>query len=191
MHGGADRDTGFAPSSRIAPRAAVEALRSFVIRHRSRLRRGCAVGAAGVPLVFAGGAAMVDGWEAKRFLLLYMAPFFPAFFLWARRWLDEIEQQRPAALVVDAVVVVLAATRMIGTWLPASGHMVFYAYAGLTTRSRALQLLIGVLAAVAAWFKLVLWGDWRSFGLGVAAGLALATLRLLVGRTSAEPPSAT
>jgi hypothetical protein len=172
------------------PRAAVEALRSFVIRHRSRLHRGCAVGAVGVPLAFAAGAAMVDGWEARRFLLLYMAPFFPAFFLWARRWLDEIEQQRPAALVVDAVVVVLAATRMTGTWLPFSGHMLFYTYAGLTTRSRALQLLISVLAAVAAWFKLVLWG-WRSFGLGIAAGLALAGVRMLAGRTAAEPPSAT
>lgn len=191
MHGGADRDTGSAPSSRLGPRSAVDALRSFVLRHRSRLRRGCALGAAGVPLAFGAGAAMVDGWEAKRFLLLYMAPFFPAFFLWSRRWLNEIEQHRPGALAVDAVAVVLAATRMLGTWLPFSGHMLFYAYAGLTTRSRVLQVLIGGLAAVAAWFKLVLWDDWRSFGLGIAAGLALAALRLRVGRTSAEPPSAT
>lgn len=191
MHGGADRDTGSAPSSRMGPRSAVEALRSFVIRHRSRLRRGCALGAAGVPLAFAAGAATVDGWEGKRFLLLYMAPFFPAFFLWARRWMDEIEQQYPAALVVDVAAVVLAATRMTGTWLPFSGHMLFYAYAGLTTRSRALRLLIGVLAAAAAWFKLVLWDDWRSFGLGIAAGLALAAVRLLARRRPAEPPSAT
>jgi hypothetical protein len=169
----------------------VDALRSFVIRHRSRLRRGCALGAAGVPLAFAAGAAMADGWEAKRFLLLYMAPFFPAFFLWARWWMDEIEQRHPAVLVVDAVAVVLAATRMTGTWLPFSGHMLFYAYAGLTTRARALQLLIGGLAVAAGWFKLVLWDDWRSFGLGIAAGLALAAVRLLAGRTAAEPSSAT
>lgn len=168
----------------------MEALRSSVIRHRSGLRRGCALGAAGVPLAFAARAAMVDGWEAKRFLLCYMAPFFPAFFLWTRCWLDEIEQQRPAALVVDVVAVVLAATRMMGTWLPVSGHMLFYAYAGLTTRSRALQVLIGGLAATAAWFKLVLWDDWRSFALGIAAGLVLAALRLLSGRTPAEPSSA-
>lgn len=191
MHEGADRDTGSAPSSRMEPRAAVKALRSFVIRHRSRLRRGCALGAVGVPLAFAAGAAMVDGWEAKRFLLLYMAPFFPAFFLWARGRLDEIERQRPAALAVDVVAVVLAATRMTGTWLPFSGHMLFYTYAGLTTRSRALQLRIGGLAAVAAWFKLVVWDDWRSFGPGIATGLALAAVRLLSGRTSAEPRSAT
>lgn len=190
VYEGADRTTGSAPSSRTEPRAAVEALRSFVIRHRSRLRRACALGGAGVPLAFAAGAAMVDGWEAKRFLLLYMAPFFPAFFLWARGWLNETEQQRPAALVVDVVAVVLAATRMMGTWLPVSGHVLFYAYAGLTTRSRALRVLIGTLAAAAAWFKLVIWDDWESFGLGIAAGLALAALRLLAGRTPAEPPSA-
>jgi hypothetical protein len=191
MHEGADRDTGSAPSSRMGPRSAVEALRSFVIRHRSRLRRACAVGALAVPLAFAAGAAGVDGWDAKRFLLFYMAPFFPAFFLWARRWMEGIEQQRPATLVVDAVAVVLAATRMMGTWLPMSGHMLFYAYAGLTTRSRELQVLVGMLAAVAAWFKLVLWSDGRSFVLGIAAGLALAALRLLAGRTPAEPSSAT
>jgi hypothetical protein len=144
-----------------------------------------------VPLAFAAAAAMVDGWEAKRFLVLYMAPFFPAIFLWAWRWLNEIEQQRPAALAVDAVAVLLAATRMIGLWLPASGHMLFYAYAGLTTRSRALQVLIGALAATAAWFKIVLWADWRSFGFGIASGLALAALRLLAERSPAEPPSAT
>jgi len=191
MHEGADRDTGSAPSSRMEPRAAVQALRSFVIRHRSRLRRGCALGAAGVPLAFAAATVMVDGWEAKRFLLLYMAPFFPAFFLWARHWVDQIEQQPPAVLAVDVVAVILAATRMMGTWLPVSGHMLFYTYAGLTTGSRALRVLIGALAAVAAWFKLVLWGDWRSFVLGIAAGLALAALRLLAGRASAEPSSAT
>lgn len=191
MHGGADRDTGSAPSSRMEPRAAVEALRSFVIRHRSQLRRGCAFGGAGVPLAVGAASAMVGGWEAKRFLLFYMAPFFPTFFLWARHWLDDVDNERPAALAVDGVAVVLAATRMTGPWLPFSGHMVFYAYAGLTTRSRPLQLLIGVLAAVAAWFKLVLWDDWRSFSLGIATGLALAAVRLLVGRTAAEPPSAT
>jgi hypothetical protein len=169
----------------------VEALRSFIIRHRSRLRRACALGAGGVPLAFGAAAAMVEGWDAKRFLLLYTAPFFPAFFLWARRWLEEVEQQRPAALVVDAMAVVLAATRMMGTWLPVSGHMLFYTYAGLTTRSRVLRVLIGVLTAIAAWFKLVLWGDWRSFALGIATGLALAAVRMLAGRPSAEPPSAT
>ena len=191
MHEGADRDPGSAPSSRMAPKSAVETLRAFVVRHRSRLRRGCAHGAVELPLVIAAAALMADGWDARRFLLFYMAPFFPAFFLWARGWLEEAEQQRPAALAIDAVAVVLAATRMMGTWLPASGHMLFYAYAGATTRSRALQVLIGLLAAVAAWFKLVLWGDWRSFGLGIAAGLALAAVRRLAGRTSAEPPSAT
>jgi hypothetical protein len=143
-----------------------------------------------VPLAFAAAAVIVDGWEAKRFLLLYMAPFFPAFFLWVRRWLDDVDNQRPAALAVDAVAVVLAATRMMGTWLPVSGHMLFYTYAGLTTRSRALRVLTGVLAAIATWFKLVLWGDGRSFALGIAAGLALAAVRLLA-RRPAEPPSAT
>jgi hypothetical protein len=144
-----------------------------------------------LPLAVAAAALVVDGWEAKRFLLLYMAPFFPAFFLWARHWLNGVEQQRPAALVVDAVAVVLAATRMMGTWLPVSGHMLFYAYAGVTTRSRTLGVLVSVLTAIAAWFKLVLWGDGRSFWLGIAAGLALAAVRLLAGRTSADPSSAT
>ena len=191
MHEGADRDTGSAPSSRMEPRSVVERVRALLVRHRSRLRRGCALAAVELPLAVAAAALVVDGWEAKRFLLFYMAPFFPAFFLWARHWLAGIETQRPTALVVDAVAVVLAAARMAGTWLPVSGHMLFYAYAGVTTRSRTLGVLIGVLTVIAAWFKLVLWGDGRSFWLGFAAGLALAAVRLLAGRTSADPSSAT
>lgn len=190
MHASPRARTGSPPlRALVAHGFFVDALRSSIIRHRPRLRRACALGAWAATLVFAAGAAMAPSWEARRFLLLYMAPFFPAFFLWARIRLQTVERDPTAALAVDALATVLAAARLTGGWLPFSGHMLFYAYAAPTTRHRGFHAIIAVLALAAAWFKLAAWGDWRSFAWGAAAGLALAAVRTAAARTGAPAPS--
>jgi hypothetical protein len=149
-----------------------------------RLRRAAGVAAVAVPLLFAAAALAVEGWPARRFLLLYVAPFFVAFFAWARLRLAELGDTRPPALAVDALAVVAGALRFAGAPVPFSGHMLFFAYSALTTRSDGYRLLAAVLAAETAWFKLSLWGDAASFALGIAAGVALAALRILLSRST-------
>jgi hypothetical protein len=158
-----------------------------IIRHREPLRRALLAGAVGVPLLFAAGALVVDGWAARRFLLLYVAPFFVAFFAWAWLRVGRIEQDRPAALVVDVAATVLGAVRFAGLPVPFSGHMLFFVYAGMTVRSMRFLLLIVVLAAEATWYKLVVWRDPRSWALGIAAGAVLAATRILIQRTHSVP----
>ncbi|HYR08856.1 MAG TPA: hypothetical protein VEQ60_13830 [Longimicrobium sp.] len=165
----------------------MEALRHVIIRHREPLRRAMLAGAVGVPLLFAAGALVVDGPAARRFLLLYVAPFFVAFFAWAWLRVARMDADRPVALAVDAAATVLGAIRFAGLPVPFSGHMLFYAYAGLTVRSARFLLLIGLLAAEATWYKLVVWRDPRSWALGIAAGAALAATRILIQRTHPVP----
>jgi hypothetical protein len=151
------------------------------------LRRALGAAAVAVPLLFAAAALGVEGWEARRFLLLYVAPFFVAFFVWARIRLDERRRTGAGALAVDAVAVVLGAVRFAGAPVPFSGHMLFFAYSALTTRSAPYLLLALALAAETTWFKLVLWRDPYSWGLGIAVGAALAAVRILIHRSTRLP----
>lgn len=160
------------------------ALRRFVLRRRQPLRRAARFGAVAVPLLFAAAALAVEGWAARRFLLLYQAPFFAAFFAWAAIRVDSAERDRPGALLVDAAAVALGAARFAALPVPYSGHMLFFAYSVLTTRSTPYLLLAAVLAAGTSWFKLVLWDDPLSWALGIAAGAVLAAARIFVNRTS-------
>ncbi|HEY0016361.1 MAG TPA: hypothetical protein VGC13_08585 [Longimicrobium sp.] len=162
----------------------MDALRRLLLRHREPLRRACGGCAVAVPLGFAAGALVVDGWAARRFLLLYVAPFFVALFVWARIRLGRMREDRTAALLVDAAAVALGAVRFAGPFVPFSGHMLFFAYSALTTRSAPYLLLALVLAAETTWFKLVLWRDPYSWGLGIVVGVALAAARILIHRTA-------
>lgn len=139
--------------------------------------------AVAVPLLFVMAALMVDGWTARRFLLLYVAPFFVAFFAWARIRLDELGRTGAGARAVDGAAVVLGAARFAGAPVPFSGHMLFFAYSALTTRSAPYRLLVLVLALETTWFKLVLWRDLASWSLGIAAGAVLAAVRILIHRS--------
>ena len=174
-------------TSHLRSASAVDALRRFLIRHRNPLRRACTACAVAVPLAFAAGALVVDGWAARRFLLLYVAPFFVAFFLWARVRLGWMETGRSAVLVVDGIAVVLGAIRFAGLPVPFSGHMLFFTYAGLTTPSASFRLLAVLLAAETTWFKLALWRDPHSWALGIAVGAALAAARIFIHRNSPDP----
>lgn len=153
----------------------------------SWIRRALTVAAVAVPLLFAAAALAVEGWPARRFLLLYVAPFFVAFFAWARIRADGPGRMPARAMAIDALAVVLGAVRFAGAPVPFSGHMLFFAYSALTTRSTPYRLLVLLLAAETTWFKLVLWSDFASWSLGLVLGAALAAAHLLVHRSTPLP----
>ena len=164
----------------------------LLLLHRPALRRLTVAGAVAVPLLFVARAALVvEDWPARRFALLYIAPFFVVFFVWARLWLDRVDRDPPHALAVDAVAVVLGAVRMVAVPLvPFSGHMLFFAYSALATRSVRYLPLVLAAAAGATWFKLVLWRDPASWALGIGLGAALAAVRIFLQRTHPVPATA-
>ncbi|HYW13247.1 MAG TPA: hypothetical protein VE871_14905 [Longimicrobium sp.] len=155
---------------------------------RDGLRRACTAAAVVVPMGIAAGALAVDGRDARVFLLLYIAPFFVAFFAWARIRVDEIGNTSAGARAVDALATVLAGVRMAGPFVPASGHMLFFTYSALATRSVPYRLLVLALVAETTWYKLFVWDDFASWALGIAAGLTLAAVRLLIHRSTRSVP---
>jgi hypothetical protein len=63
---------------------------------------------------------------------------------------------------------------VLGELLPFSGHMLFLAYSGLTTRRTWYRGLALALLVETTVFKLWLWRDVTSWALGLALGLLAA-----------------
>jgi len=107
-----------------------------------------------------------------RFLVLYVAPMFLAGPIWARHRLADIEHRKPAVNSIDAGVFTLAVIRFVtsGLLAPFSGHMLFLTYTGITVRASSYRWLVALLLVETTIFKLVLWRDPKSWGLGLALG---------------------
>ena len=153
---------------------ALAAIPELVVRRRAALDRAALVACVAVPLAFAAAALVVDDWRARRFLLAYVAPFFVAFPLWLRTRLARPWGGREMA--VDGAVSLLGALRFPGSFLPFSGHTLFFVYSLLSTRAAWYRVLVLLLLAETAYFKLLVWSDPRSFILGIVLALAFAAL---------------
>jgi hypothetical protein len=118
----------------------------------------------------------MNDWPATRFLTLYIAPILLAIPLWLRERLRVLELLTPANRMVDAAVLAVAAARFFGAVVPVSGHMLFLVYSAVTTPNRWYQLLAVALIIETTIFKLGVWGDPTTWGLGAAAGLVAGGL---------------
>jgi hypothetical protein len=166
-------------------------IRSLLIRHRRFLSGVCVGLAIASPLVLSAVALtrFISDPDAQQFLMSYMAPLFIAAPLWVRLRLGNIHGQASAAIAVDAIVLAAGSLRVFGGWgvFPYSGHMLFLTYALLVTpvlwfRSISLGLLV-----MTSYFKLALWHDARSWGLGLVLGLGLAFAQWLANRFPRRP----
>lgn len=129
----------------------------------------------------AGAGAALPGVGARpaaaaRFLALYAAPLMLAAPLWARGRLVHLERLAPRTRALDVGVTVLALARFVaGAMLPFSGHMLFLTYTALARPGdRGYCWLAAVLLAETTVFKLWLWRDPTSWGMGLALGLLAA-----------------
>ncbi|HJR65786.1 MAG TPA: hypothetical protein VJ802_05120 [Gemmatimonadaceae bacterium] len=110
-----------------------------------------------------------------RFFLLYVAPMLIVTPIWLHLRLAERRLSLSRRWLLDAVVVFMAALRGIGVpGLPFSGHTLFLAYSGIVTRHRGYRVLALLLMLETTVFKLWLWRDPKSWGLGIAIGVLLA-----------------
>lgn len=164
--------------------AAVALLR----RHAGWIERAAVVLSAAFALASLAAVPFVESWAERRYVTLYLAPLFAVFGWWARARMRDADAASPGRIVVDAVVVALAAARFAGGFLPLSGHMLFLTHAAGTTRG-ALRLAAVALLLETTWFKLMIWRDPASWGLGLAAGLAAVALyrRLPAGTRALRP----
>lgn len=168
-----------------SPLTTTPALLDLLRRHRVGLDRLLVVGAAvAVAAIVVAAALRTGDWPAQRFLLVYFAPVLAYGAAWLRDRLARIDRLAPPLLVIDAFAFTAGALRAAGGWgvLPYSGHMLFLSHAVATPGPRSLRLIALGLVAMTSWFKLALWHDVGSWGLGLAMGLALAGVRSLLAR---------
>lgn len=144
-------------------------------------------------IVLGGGIATVlvlvwgfgaEDWRVQRVLLLYNAPTCAAGAWWLYLRVGNMQAQWSVGIVLDAVVFVVALLRALPFLpLPFSGHMLFLVYSLLTTRSAAYRWVAAVLVLETTVFKLVVWGDWYTWSIGVICACVLA---FFYGRWAAQ-----
>ncbi len=150
-------------STQVLSPATFEKARPFLDRALLALAVLLPVLAIGVGLAFWDGAA-------SRFLTLYVAPMALAVPLWLRERLRVVMMVPPLCRILDVAVVSVALARFIGAIVPLSGHMLFLTYSGLTTPPRWYRTLALALIAETTLFKLGIWNDVQTWGLGAMAG---------------------
>jgi hypothetical protein len=164
-----------------------------VASHRALARRALLAAAVALPALALVAAVLVwarvvDLGATRRpavtFLVLYVAPLFLAAPLWLRERLGV----GGAARLVDLAVLALAFARFTGGGiLPFSGHMLFLTYSVLagpvSLRYRALALALLIETTV---FKLWIWRDPRSWGLGLVLGLFAWVIWRLAGSRAGQ-----
>jgi len=162
------------------------ALSHFLRSHQLGLRRLLLLSAAVAVLGAIAVAPFLADPRAQRHLLFYLAPPIFALPLWLRDRLRHLGDCTRRSVTLDALAIALAAARLVSCVLPFSGHMLFFLYTALTTRSRGYRALAWALAAETTYFKLALWNDPLTWTGGIVTGVALALLH----RRAAQAPTA-
>lgn len=119
----------------------------------------------------------------EQFSLLYNLPLYAIGLVWLYyRWRGRVALNRWRVLL-DAAVVVMAASRFLGPLIPPSGHALFLTYAGLTIDRRLFRIVAFILLLATIALKLS-WGDYRSWLYGLLLGAALGVLYRWAGAKS-------
>jgi hypothetical protein len=146
------------------------------------LRKILAALAVAMPLACFLAVPCFASWPEKRFLVFYLAPILSM----AAAWACIKTGTPPPSLIclgLDALVFAGALGRfVIGEALPFSGHMLFFWHALLTTPSRIFRAAAAALILETTWFKLGIWKDYESWGLGSALGLFCGAAYLIAER---------
>ena len=139
-------------------------------------------GIAGTLLFCIGAVIYKDPGRASRYIY-YVAPMMllTSFFIAAR--LRESESLFLNTILLDAVVIALAASRLVTVATPFSGHMVLTSYVLLTCRSKALLLFAAAILIQTTWLKLAYWNGLSNWLVGLLLGCMFAGVHLFLSKT--------
>lgn len=146
----------------------------FVHKSRPYVRACAFLVALVISPLFAFSYSVEGDWNATLERLHYVAPpfFFVPLLLSVR--LGKAGPPRAEGLLLDAAIVLLAASRMWISAIPFSGHMLLFTYAALTERTWWHRAIIALFIVHTTWFKLIVWGDFLTWSVGIAGGLIAA-----------------
>jgi hypothetical protein len=118
----------------------------------------------------------VEDWLFRRNAILYNLPIA----LYCMFWCNELSRNRHtiplSCFLLDIIVVAIAILRGYSSFgvLLFSGHVLFLVYAGCGCwQNRFLRYGSLLILIQVAYWKFVLWNDWRSFTLGIVVGLII------------------
>ena len=119
-------------------------------------------------------------WQEREKLLvgLYVMPMYVLAPWWVLVLLSEAEPLRLPCVLVDALVLVLAASRMLSPIVPASGHVLFLLYSLLVSRRLIYRLPAGAVLLVSIAMKFALWRDAWTVAIGAVLAIGLWLLRV-------------
>ncbi|MGH9846338.1 MAG: hypothetical protein ACREEM_47170 [Blastocatellia bacterium] len=107
--------------------------------------------------------------KSRKINALYNWPLFSVCFFWLFCRLREPGALKPPRMILDGVVVILAASRMVGEFLPSSGHALLMSYSLLTVVNRFYRVAAAAMLLLTIAMKLT-WGDGRTWVYGIALG---------------------
>ncbi len=121
--------------------------------------------------------------KSRKVNALYNWPLYSVCFFWLFCRLREPGALRLPRLILDGVVVILAASRMYSDYLPSSGHALLMCYSVLTVPNPFYRVATAAMLLLTIAMKLT-WGDGRTW----VYGIALGGLCGLIYRTIAGSP---
>jgi hypothetical protein len=114
------------------------------------------------------------------YVTFYVAPAICGFILWMKDRLQQARRYGYFEGLLDGAVILLCSLRMTAPLVPMSGHMLFFVYATITVRSWKFRGAAIALALETTVIKLAVWGDYRSWSLGIVSGLLLGVVTIAV-----------
>lgn len=107
--------------------------------------------------------------KSRKMNALYNWPLFSVCFFWVFCRLRELDALKLPRLILDGVVVILAASRMVGEFLPSSGHALLMSYSLITVPNRFFRVAAAAMLLLTIAMKLT-WGDGRTWVYGIVLG---------------------
>lgn len=125
-------------------------------------------------------------WENREALMngLYSLPMAPLLFWWMIAMLQRPQHIKPYPVLIDALAVTLAASRIAGPFFPASGHVLFLVYSFLATRNVPYRYAAATMLVLTLVCKFVLFHDPITPTTGAIAAVILWRLRCSAMRDS-------
>ena len=117
------------------------------------------------------------------FSLIYNGPILVLCIVWLLLRARDKSKLTPLRVLIDAVIVAIAASRFLGATIPPSGHTAFLSYSLVTVNNKSYRIIALLTLLLTIGLK-ISWNDYTSWAYGIAAGIGGSAIWLYSSRRS-------